>query len=84
MEEKLIDVLYPTKNGYTIKKIGDKRMMDKKKGFDDYFPDWVFAIPRPSHQPKVKLRALFDYCKQKDCEPEDLTEKEMEQFLERG
>jgi hypothetical protein len=51
--------------------------------FDDGFPDGVFAIPRNPKEPRVKVRALFDYCEARGMTPEDLTEEEMEQFLER-
>jgi hypothetical protein len=29
--------------------------------FDDAFPDGVFAIPPDPNEPKVKVRALYDY-----------------------
>lgn len=51
--------------------------------FEEGFPDGVYAIPRDSKAPRVKVRALHDYCKEKGITPEDLTAEEMEQFLER-
>jgi len=31
-----------------------------------YFSDGVFAMPRPSNKPRLKVRALHDYCKKKE------------------
>lgn len=50
--------------------------------FDDGFPDGMFTKPYSANQRKVKVRALFDYCKEKGVEPNKLTEQEMGQFLE--
>jgi hypothetical protein len=61
-----------------------KKMMIKDiKQFDDAFPDDVYAIPRPENEPKVKVRSLYDYCKQKGVTPQELSKEEMERFLER-
>jgi hypothetical protein len=51
--------------------------------FEEGFPDGVYVIPRDPKSPRVKVRALHDYCKEKGITPEDLTAEEMEQFLER-
>lgn len=83
MVEKVINVLTPTEKGYNIKKVGEKKMVDQIKQFDNNFPDGVFAIPHPSNEPKVKVRALHDYCKERGIAPAALSEKEMEPFLER-
>lgn len=80
---KIIDVLIPTKTGYNIKKVGEEKMMDQIKQFDDYFPDGVYAIPRPKSEPRVKVRALHDYCKERGITPAEISRKEMEQFLVR-
>lgn len=50
--------------------------------FDDGFPDGVFVIPRPLNQPRVKLRALFEFCKKNNVAPSELTKEQMEEFLE--
>jgi len=81
--EKVIDVLIPTEKGYNIKKVGENEMMDQMKEFDNNFPNGVFAIPRSSHEPRVKVRALHEYCKEKGVTPAELNEKEMERFLVR-
>lgn len=57
-------------------------LMDDIKQFDEAFPYGVYAVPRSSKEPKVKVRALLDYCKQKGVIPQELSEKEMERFLE--
>ncbi|MGG0936987.1 hypothetical protein ABHN11_12865 [Brevibacillus centrosporus] len=51
--------------------------------FDDAFPDGVFATPRIlGKDPRVTVRKLYDYCKQRGIErPSDLSREEMEQFL---
>jgi len=81
--EKVVDVLIPTETGYNIKKVGEKEMMDQMKRMDNNFPDGVFAIPHPSNEPRVKVRALHDYCKENGIIPEELSETEMERFLVR-
>jgi hypothetical protein len=83
MVEKIIDVLTPTKKGYNIKKVSEKMLINDIKRFEDAFPDGVYAVPRSPKEPKVKVRALYDYCKQKGVTPQELSEKEMERFLER-
>ncbi|NRD76653.1 hypothetical protein HPT25_04005 [Bacillus sp. BRMEA1] len=48
---------------------------------DDAFPgDGIWAIPGKY---RVRVRSLYDYCKLKNCLPEDLTPEEMERFLEK-
>jgi len=79
--EKVIDVLIPTKTGYNIKKVGENEMMNQIKEFDESFPDGVFSLPRPSKEPRVKVRALHDYCKEKGVAPEELSNAEIERFL---
>lgn len=61
----------------------DKKMIEEMIEFDDAFPDGVFGIPRIPGMPKVKVRALWDYCQEKGgIEPKDLTVEEMKQFLD--
>ncbi|WP_035351506.1 hypothetical protein [Fictibacillus gelatini] len=62
----------------------DENLIRKEiEEFENGFPDGVYAIPRDPKAPRVKVRALNDYCKEKGITPEDLTAEEMEQFLER-
>ena len=53
------------------------------KNFADEFPDGIFAVPRSPQEPRVKIRALYNYCLEKNKQPSDLSESEMEQFLVR-
>jgi hypothetical protein len=57
--------------------------MKEELDFDDFFEDGVYAIPRPPGEPRVKVRALYEYCKEKGITPDQLNEDEMEQFLVR-
>ncbi|ASS66988.1 YgiT-type zinc finger protein [Paenibacillus sp. RUD330] len=64
--------------------IFDWRDLEKEKdrielALEDDFQDGVFAIPSSS---KVKVRALFNYCKQVGKEPSELSADELEQFME--
>lgn len=62
----------------------DENLIRKEiEEFEIGFPHGVYAIPRDPKAPRVKVRALNDYCKEKGITPEDLTAEEMEQFLER-
>lgn len=60
----------------------DEKVMKVIEEFDDAFPDGIFCIHRIPDEPRVKVRALWSYCKEKDVDPEDLSKEEMEQFLE--
>lgn len=84
MVGKVTEVLIPTEKGYTIKKVGENDMISQIKKFDKGFPDGIFAMPRPSREPRVMVRALHDYCKLKGVTPEKLSESEMERFLVRS
>lgn len=53
--------------------------MYKVNKFDDDFEDGVYAIP--GYQ-KIKVRALWNFCKERNITPSELSEKEMQQFLE--
>lgn len=61
---------------------GEKKEIKTNLHFDDYFPDGVFTLPGSANQRKVKVRALFDYCKKNNVAPSELTKEQMEQFLE--
>ncbi|PAV27655.1 hypothetical protein CIL05_20840 [Virgibacillus profundi] len=76
-------VFIPTEKGYNVKKVSEKKMIDQIKEFDNNFPDGVYAIPRSSNEPRVKVRALYDYCKNRGITPADISEDEMEHFLKR-
>ncbi|WP_077305768.1 hypothetical protein [Terribacillus halophilus] len=60
----------------------DKKLIKDIKEFDDAFPDGIYTIPTDLQKPRVKVRDLSNYCKQKGVEPKNLSRKELEQFLE--
>lgn len=60
----------------------DEKLIKEMEEFDDAFPDGIFCIPRISGEPRVKVRLLWDYCKSRGIEPEQLSEEEMRQFLD--
>lgn len=70
-----------------FKKVGEEMEVDKKlikeiEKFDTAFPDGIYVVPPNPREPRVKVRALWDYCKQKGVEPKDLSREEIEEFLE--
>lgn len=66
----------------------DKSIQNKKKEielqealeFDNHFPDGIFAIPSTSDAPRVKVRAMLNYCKSVEKKPDQLSEEERELF----
>lgn len=64
--------------------VGAVRFMlkDDIKHFEDGFLDGVYAIPRDKSERRVKVRALYDYCKERGITPSQLSEDEMGKFLE--
>ena len=53
--------------------------MWKMNEFDDDFEDGVYAVPNSQ---KIKVRALWNFCKERNITPSELNEEEMQQFLE--
>lgn len=49
---------------------------------DDDIDDGVYAVPRNPDEPRVKVRKLLDYCKEKGVKPGSLAPKDMKQFLD--
>ncbi|WP_245590425.1 hypothetical protein [Aneurinibacillus terranovensis] len=81
MVGKIVDILIPTNKGYTVKKVSDKMIRRELEQFDNAFPNGVYAVPRNPKEPRVKVRALHEYCKAKGITPEELSEQEMNRFL---
>lgn len=54
----------------------------KIQSFEEHFKDGVYAIPKEKGSKGIKVRALLDYCRQEGINPEDLSEKELERFLD--
>ncbi|TCN21203.1 hypothetical protein [Mesobacillus foraminis] len=73
-------VLKQAQNGYTLKR-SDTMLREEIEKFDNAFPDGVFAFPPSPEAPKVRIRALDKYCREKGITPRDLSKEEMEQFL---
>jgi len=59
----------------------DEKLIKEMEAFDDAFTDGVFCIPRNPNDPRVKVRALWDYCKKKQIDIESISEEELKQFL---
>ncbi len=73
-------IIKRTPGGHTRTRSDIMRRRDIER-FDNAFPDGVFAFPASIDSPKVKIRALDNYCKEHGVEPKDLTEEEMKPFL---
>ncbi len=73
-------VLKQTQKGYTLKR-SDTMLREDIDKFDNAFPDGVFAFPPDPNAPKVRIRALDKYCREKGIKPVDLSKEEMERFL---
>lgn len=43
----------------------DKKLIEEMEQFEDAFPDGVYAVPHSQGMPKVKVRTLWGYCKEK-------------------
>jgi hypothetical protein len=79
--EAMRDVMLTTRKGYTIKKVSDTMIRKELTEFENAFPDGVYAGPRNPKKPVIKVRALLDYCKRYGVKPDDISDREMEQFL---
>ncbi|MDW0118603.1 hypothetical protein QTL97_16885 [Sporosarcina thermotolerans] len=53
------------------------------ENFEGQFPDGVFAIPKDNDEPRIKVRALFNYCEQRGITPDQLSCEELEKFMEK-
>jgi hypothetical protein len=73
-------IIKRTPVGHTRTRSDTMRSRDIER-FDNAFPDGVFAFPASTESPKVKIRALDNYCKKHGVESKDLTEDEMKPFL---
>lgn len=55
-----------------------KREMEE---FEAGFPSGVYVIPSGPNEPRIKVREMYQYCREKGIDPEDLTEEERDKFL---
>ncbi|PGK04571.1 hypothetical protein COC97_14715 [Bacillus anthracis] len=58
-----------------------EKLRREMEEFEAGFPDGVYAAPSSPNEPRIKVKALFKYCREKGIDPKDLTEEELEQFL---
>lgn len=49
--------------------------------FEDGFPDGVYTAPSSPNEPRIKLKEMYQYCREKGINPADLTDEEREKFL---
>ncbi|SDN46385.1 hypothetical protein SAMN04488137_4545 [Fictibacillus solisalsi] len=77
-----IDVIVSTPKGYTVKKVSDKMLRQDIEKFEENFPDGVYTLPTDTEKPRLKVRALAEYCMKHGKEPEELSEEEKKQFYE--
>ncbi|WP_336769872.1 hypothetical protein [Bacillus bombysepticus] len=49
--------------------------------FEEGFPDGVYTAPFSPNEPRLKVRELYIYCREKGINPSELTPKEAEQFI---
>lgn len=69
------------RTGYIKAKVSDAMLREESKEFEKGFPDGVYVAPGSSKEPRIKMKALFEYCMKKGVDPEDLTDEEREQFI---
>ncbi|WP_156942464.1 hypothetical protein [Alkalihalobacterium bogoriense] len=50
------------------------------KKFEDEFRGGVYAVPG---EYKIKVRALYEYCKKNNLSPNDLSKEQLEKFVEK-
>lgn len=66
-------------------KVYEVRCLEKLKSemeeFEVGFPDGVYTVPMFPNSPRIKVKALFEYCRNKGVDPEDLTDEEREKFF---
>lgn len=60
----------------------DEKLIKEMEKFDNAFPDGIFAIGRKPGEARVKVRALWEYCREQGLEPSELSPIEIEKFLQ--
>lgn len=58
-----------------------EKLIKEMEEFEAGFPDGVYAIPPGPNEPRIKVREMYQYCREKGVDPEDLTEEELDKFL---
>lgn len=67
----------------TVNQLKKQLLIERLVRLEDDFPDGVFVVPSSPDSPKVTVRVLYQYCKQHDTKISELSEEELEQFLDR-
>lgn len=49
--------------------------------FEEGFPDGVYTAPSSPNEPRIKVRDLYQYCREKGVSPNELSQEEAERFL---
>lgn len=68
--------------GTTTQKLKEQIFVEELMMFEDNFQDGVFAVSHPPNMPKMKVKALLDYCKQHGKGISELSKEEIEQLLD--
>ncbi|AJH02364.1 hypothetical protein P4493_11025 [Bacillus thuringiensis] len=77
-----VDFVKNSVTGHTKKKVrGAMVNRIKMDRFERGFPDGVYVEPSDKKEPRIKVKALFEYCNERGVKPKDLTDEEREQFL---
>jgi Ribonuclease G/E len=58
-----------------------EKLRREMEEFEEGFPDGVYTAPSSPNEPRIKLKEMYQFCREKGIDPEDLTEEELEQFL---
>lgn len=68
-----------------FKKAYEARKFEKLKRemeeFEAGFPDGVYVASSSRNEPLIKLKEMYQYCREKGVQPNDLTDEEREQFF---
>ncbi len=56
-------------------------LMKQMEDFEAGFLGGVYVAPSSKNEPNIKVKALFEYCREKGVDPQDLTKEESQQFL---
>ncbi|MDA1918268.1 MULTISPECIES: hypothetical protein [Bacillus cereus group] len=57
------------------------KLIKEMEEFEDGFPDGVYTAPSSPNEPRIKLKEMYQYCREKGINPADLTDEEREKFL---
>ncbi len=58
-----------------------EKLRREMEEFEADFPDGVYTAPSSPNEPRIKVKEMYQYCREKGVDPEDLTDEEREKFL---